>query len=88
MAFARPALAALVHPCTSGFSLVLIHQYQPITAEVSISGPSAVIGGEGGIRTLGTLLAYTRFPGELLRPLGHLSVLAELLTKSKPWAAG
>ncbi len=30
-------------------------------------------GGEGGIRTLGTLLAYTHFPGVLLRPLGHLS---------------
>ena len=30
-------------------------------------------GGERGIRTLGTL-PYTRFPGVLLRPLGHLSV--------------
>jgi hypothetical protein len=30
-------------------------------------------GGEGGIRTLGTLVAYTHFPGVLLRPLGHLS---------------
>jgi hypothetical protein len=29
-------------------------------------------GGEGGIRTLGTL-PYTHFPGVLLRPLGHLS---------------
>src|SRR3569833_1803414 len=29
--------------------------------------------GDGGIRTLGTLLAYTHFPGVLLRPLGHLS---------------
>ena len=35
--------------------------------------PSAVTGGEGGIRTLGTLLTYTHFPGVLLRPLGHLS---------------
>ena len=32
-----------------------------------------VIGGEGGIRTLGTLLTYTHFPGVLLKPLGHLS---------------
>ena len=31
-------------------------------------------GGERGIRTLGTLLTYTRFPGVLLQPLGHLSV--------------
>ena len=30
-------------------------------------------GGEKGIRTLDTLLAYTRFPGVLLQPLGHLS---------------
>ena len=30
-------------------------------------------GGEGGIRTLGTVLPYTHFPGVLLKPLGHLS---------------
>ena len=29
--------------------------------------------GEGGIRTLGTRLGYTRFPGEPVRPLRHLS---------------
>ena len=29
--------------------------------------------GESGIRTHGTLLEYTHFPGVLLRPLGHLS---------------
>jgi hypothetical protein len=32
------------------------------------------IGGEGGIRTLDTLLKYTHFPGVLFRPLRHLSV--------------
>ena len=32
-------------------------------------------GGEGGIRTLGTLLGYTRFPVVHLQPLGHLSLL-------------
>gem|GEM_PF-6904750 len=32
-----------------------------------------ITGGERGIRTLGTLLTYTRFPGVLLQPLGHLS---------------
>ena len=31
------------------------------------------IGGEGGIRTLDTLLTYTRFPGVRLKPLGHLT---------------
>ena len=30
-------------------------------------------GGERGIRTLDTRLAYTHFPGVLLQPLGHLS---------------
>ena len=30
--------------------------------------------GEGGIRTLDTLLAYTHFPGVLFRPLRHLSM--------------
>ena len=29
--------------------------------------------GWGGIRTLGTLLTYTRFPGVRLKPLGHPS---------------
>jgi hypothetical protein len=31
-------------------------------------------GGEGGIRTLDTLLTYTHFPGVRLQPLGHLTV--------------
>lgn len=35
------------------------------------------IGGERGIRTLDTLLTYTRFPGVLLQPLGHLTTLLE-----------
>src|SRR3546814_13836544 len=32
-----------------------------------------VRGGAGGIRTLDTVLPYTHFPGERLRPLGHRS---------------
>gem|GEM_PF-1079614 len=32
------------------------------------------LGGERGIRTPGTLLRYTRFPGVHLQPLGHLSI--------------
>src|SRR3546814_10550226 len=32
-----------------------------------------VLGGAGGIRTLDTLLAYTHFPGERLRPHVHRS---------------
>ena len=37
-------------------------------------------GGEGGIRTLGTLLGYTRFPVVRLQPLGHLSLIKTLRT--------
>ncbi len=32
-------------------------------------------GGEGGIRTLDTRLTYTHFPGVLLQPLGHFTVI-------------
>ena len=38
--------------------------------------PLTYAGGEGGIRTLDTLLAYTPLAGEPLRPLGHLSFAA------------
>jgi hypothetical protein len=34
-------------------------------------------GGEEGIRTPGTLVAYTHFPGVRLRPLGHLSMISK-----------
>ena len=42
---------------------------KPVSREPAFS----CIGGEGGIRTLDTRLAYTHFPGVLLRPLGHFS---------------
>ena len=32
-----------------------------------------IIGGEGGIRTLDTLLTYTPLAGERLQPLGHFT---------------
>ncbi len=38
-----------------------------------MDGENLRYGGEKGIRTLDTLLAYTHFPGVRLRPLGHLS---------------
>ena len=37
------------------------------------SSNATLLGGERGIRTLGTLLTYTRFPIVLFRPLRHLS---------------
>ena len=42
--------------------------------------------GESGIRTRGTLLEYTHFPGVLLKPLGHLSKMpypTPLLSKNQ-----
>ena len=39
-------------------------------------------GGEGGIRTPGTLLEYTRFPVVHLQPLGHLSDSASTSTRA------
>ena len=52
-----------------------------LAAEQAVGAPPATFldkagpvgGGAGGIRTLDTLLAYTHFPGERLRPLGHRS---------------
>src|SRR5687768_12627475 len=38
------------------------------------------VGGEGGIRTRGGLLAPTRFPGVRLKPLIHLSEAHEFTT--------
>ena len=43
-------------------------------------------GGEGGIRTLGTQLTYTHFPGVLLQPLGHLTICSN--TCFSPRAGG
>ena len=37
-------------------------------------------GGEGGIRTLDTLLTYTPLAGERLQPLGHFSKCSLSLT--------
>ncbi len=46
-------------------------------------------GGEGGIRTLGTGLPYTRFPGEPIRPLWHLSGTLHIVLASPPgWPGG
>ena len=36
------------------------------------------IGGEGGIRTLDTLLTYTHFPGVRFQPLTHFTVFRRL----------
>src|SRR6185295_1165611 len=60
---------------------VLRHPLSPGSAELRGSaenlraqcGKIRPGGGAGGIRTLDTLLTYTHFPGERLRPLGHRS---------------
>ena len=39
----------------------------------NFSNLSKLVGGDGGIRTLDTLLTYTPLAGERLQPLGHVS---------------
>ena len=41
-------------------------------------------GGEGGIRTLDTLLTYTHFPGVRFQPLSHLSAGRQRVSKLSP----
>ena len=41
--------------------------------ETLLNLPQCGSGGEGGIRTLDTLLTYTPLAGERLQPLGHFS---------------
>ena len=40
---------------------------------IAIHYEKAKVGGEEGIRTLDTVIPYTRLAGERLQPLGHLS---------------
>ena len=55
-----------------------------LNALLSASLPPSSSGGEGGIRTPGTLLEYTRFPVVHLQPLGHLSPFG-ISNLSPPW---
>jgi hypothetical protein len=49
-------------------------EFAPLFGKFSnVSNMLRLGGGAGGIRTLDTLLTYTHFPGERLRPLGHRS---------------
>ena len=71
----RPACAALRRPkrwrvLSNG---VLIPAHFPQANKKGPEGPFLFAGGERGIRTLGTVSPYTRFPGEHLKPLSHLS---------------
>ena len=45
----------------------------PATKKEATRASFFIAGGEGGIRTPGTVSPYTRFPGEHLKPLSHLS---------------
>ena len=49
------------HWCIAGYPLLLTASF------------ASILGGEGGIRTRGRGLPYTRFPGVRLKPLIHLS---------------
>ena len=63
------------HPdCPHGYGAVNAAEPRA-SCDIGRSGSRCrgLVGGAGGIRTLDTLLAYTHFPGERLRPLGHRS---------------
>ena len=55
----------------------IAHHHLKEKSPILRQGSFLLDGGEGGIRTLDTL-PYTHFPGVLLQPLGHLTVV-ELL---------
>ena len=65
--------------CVASFGFFIrLHLQKPAFDVSQIKKPAFRLafdgfGGERGIRTLDTLLAYTHFPGVLLQPLGHLS---------------
>ena len=52
---------------------VLITPFETQTKRAPCGRPFCLDGGEGGIRTLDTLLTYTPLAGERLQPLGHFS---------------
>lgn len=65
------------HGCRAQFVL-LWNVGLPVGAALKMDLENGVIllrkiGGQKEIRTLDTLLTYTRVPGERLQPLGHLS---------------
>ena len=51
-----------------------------VREKIPESNNSQGFSGQGGIRTLGTLLTYTRFPIVLFRPLRHLPISGK-----NPW---
>jgi hypothetical protein len=82
----RERLSELIHKkCVQKLSLLLPHtSFTCLTSRRGVVWPAnrrpracrgAKVGGEGGIRTLETLLKSTRFRVVRLRPLGHLSMM-------------
>lgn len=68
-----PLLWNPICPVASGLKQThyRLWEHRPLFGKISIKSRNN--GGAGGIRTLDTLLTYTHFPGERLRPLGHRS---------------
>ena len=70
--FSRPRLAVLALPF--GQTRTTLWHSNPARRQSSLPASLAhFVRGESGIRTRGTVLAYTRFPSVRLKPLGHLS---------------
>ncbi len=59
--------------------LLAYSKFQKKKKRLLLSNKRSEYGGEGGIRTPDTL-PYTHFPGVLLQPLGHLTILYCCLT--------
>ena len=64
-----PSTNSFIDGCFDGRTRIFRKKYN------KIKDLMILFGGERGIRTLDTLLTYTRFPGVLFQPLRHLSVL-------------
>src|SRR5690606_1143523 len=56
-------------------------------SQTSVYCSRCILGGQRGIRTPDTLFTYTRFPGERLQPLGHLSYLCPSVKTAKAKSA-
>lgn len=69
------------------WSVVLFSKGQAVKTAI-LAEKDGHTGGEGGIRTLDTLLTYTHFPGVRLQPLGHLSDNCRVNQSIKPCNLG
>ena len=76
--FGASGIESLLRAAACGVMYTILRLNRSVSGAYSRSNavrPYFKVGGEGGIRTPGSLLAYTAFPVLHLRPLGHLSLM-------------